>query len=193
MARLLRSAYDQLVDFSRTFERESNSAKRSLDSLKRQIEVLEGGDWIGKGADAFCREMNSEVGGAVAGVVVARGTARLDSNRRSRRREGARPQDPGAAEAQGEGVRAWIPTVGPARCGASLPFQQDSRKRPHRSNAMKTGPFRLVVLAAVLISLRGQGKPASAQAGTTFIITDVDAGPFPTVTFQLRALALNNA
>ena len=57
---------------------------------------------------------------------------------------------------------------------------------------MKTGPFRLVVLAAVLISLLAQGKPASAQAGTTFIITDVDAGPFPTVTFQLRALDLNN-
>src|SRR3989304_253920 len=71
MARLLRSAYDQLVDFSRTFERESNSAKRSLDSLKRQIEVLEGGDWIGKGADAFYREMNSEVLPAVQRLVKA--------------------------------------------------------------------------------------------------------------------------
>ena len=57
---------------------------------------------------------------------------------------------------------------------------------------MKTRPFRLVVLTAVLISLLAHGKPASAQAGTTFIITDVDAGQFPTVTFQLRALDLNN-
>jgi len=71
MARLLRSDYDQLADFSRTFERESNSAKRSLDSLKRQIEVLEGGDWIGKGADAFYREMNSEVLPAVQRLVKA--------------------------------------------------------------------------------------------------------------------------
>ena len=57
---------------------------------------------------------------------------------------------------------------------------------------MKTLSFRLVVLAAVLFSLLPKVEPASAQAGTTFFITDVDAGQFPTVTFRLRALDLNN-
>ena len=61
MARLLRSDYDQLTDISRTFERESSEVKRSVDSINRKIEVLEGGDWIGEGAKAFYREMNSEV------------------------------------------------------------------------------------------------------------------------------------
>jgi pSer/pThr/pTyr-binding forkhead associated (FHA) protein len=57
---------------------------------------------------------------------------------------------------------------------------------------MKTGPFRLAVLTLALISLLGKGEPAWAQAGTTFFITDVDSSQFPTVSFQLRAVDLNN-
>ena len=57
---------------------------------------------------------------------------------------------------------------------------------------MKTLPFRLVVLTAVLFSLLPKGEPASAQGGTNFFVTDVDAGKFPTVTFRLRALDLDN-
>lgn len=57
---------------------------------------------------------------------------------------------------------------------------------------MKNGRLRFVVLTAVLISLFVRGGPASAQAGTTFFITDVDASQFPAVTFRLRAVDLNN-
>ena len=57
---------------------------------------------------------------------------------------------------------------------------------------MKTRLFRLVVLTAVLFSLLAKGAPASAQGGTNFFITDVDAGQFPAVTFRLRALDMNN-
>jgi hypothetical protein len=57
---------------------------------------------------------------------------------------------------------------------------------------MKIRPFRLVVLTAVLFSLLARSAPASAQGGTNFFVTDVDAGQFPAVTFQMRALDLNN-
>ncbi|MGH2628557.1 MAG: hypothetical protein ACRDHY_18120, partial [Anaerolineales bacterium] len=57
---------------------------------------------------------------------------------------------------------------------------------------MKTGSFVIVVLAAALLSLLAGGEPASAQAGTTFFVTDVDASAFPSVSFRLRALDLNN-
>ncbi|HSR48303.1 MAG TPA: FHA domain-containing protein [Anaerolineales bacterium] len=57
---------------------------------------------------------------------------------------------------------------------------------------MKTGLFRLTVLTLALISLLGRGQPVSAQAGTTYFITEVDSSQFPTVTFQLRAVDLNN-
>lgn len=57
---------------------------------------------------------------------------------------------------------------------------------------MKTGTFRLAVLTVVVFTLLGSGQPVSAQAGTTFFITEVDSSQFPTVTFQLRAVDLNN-
>lgn len=57
---------------------------------------------------------------------------------------------------------------------------------------MKRGFFRLAVLALVLFSLVGKVEPAWGQAGTTFFITDVDSSQFPTVTFRLRAIDVNN-
>jgi hypothetical protein len=57
---------------------------------------------------------------------------------------------------------------------------------------MKKGFFRLAVLTLLLISLVGKVEPAWGQAGTTFFITDVDSSQFPTVTFRLRALDVNN-
>ena len=57
---------------------------------------------------------------------------------------------------------------------------------------MKTRLFRLAVLTLTLISLVGQVEPAWGQAGTTFFITDVNSSQFPTVSFRLRAIDLNN-
>jgi hypothetical protein len=57
---------------------------------------------------------------------------------------------------------------------------------------MKTRPFHFVVLTALLLSVLVTSAPASAQGGTNFFITEVDAGQFPTVSFQLRALDMNN-
>ena len=58
---IIRVDYDQMDKASRVFASESENVKRSIDSLKGVIEVLEGGDWIGEGANAFYREMHSQV------------------------------------------------------------------------------------------------------------------------------------
>src|SRR3970040_211694 len=58
---IIRADYDQMPEISKRFEREAVNVKRSIDSLKRTIEVLKGGDWFGEGANAFYREMESEV------------------------------------------------------------------------------------------------------------------------------------
>ena len=58
---IIRADYDQMPDISKRFEREAVNVKRSIDSLNRTIEVLKGGDWFGEGANAFYREMESEV------------------------------------------------------------------------------------------------------------------------------------
>jgi WXG100 family type VII secretion target len=58
---ILRADYDQMPEMSKRFEREAANVKRSIDKLNRVIEVLKGGDWFGEGANAFYREMESEV------------------------------------------------------------------------------------------------------------------------------------
>ena len=58
---IIRADYDQMPEISKRFDREAVNVKRSIDSLNRKIEVLKGGDWFGEGANAFYREMESEV------------------------------------------------------------------------------------------------------------------------------------
>jgi len=58
---IIRADFDQMPDISKRFEREAVNVKRSIDSLNRTIEMLKGGDWFGEGANAFYREMESQV------------------------------------------------------------------------------------------------------------------------------------
>jgi WXG100 family type VII secretion target len=58
---IIRADYDQMPEISKRLGREAVNVKRSIDSLNRTIEVLKGGDWFGEGANAFYREMESQV------------------------------------------------------------------------------------------------------------------------------------
>ena len=58
---IIRGDFDQLPEISKGFEREAANVKRSIDRLNRIIETLKGGDWFGEGANAFYREMESQV------------------------------------------------------------------------------------------------------------------------------------
>ena len=58
---IFRASHEDLPKISKTFGNESNHVKSTIDRLKRVIQVLEGGDWIGEGATAFYAEMHSEV------------------------------------------------------------------------------------------------------------------------------------
>ena len=57
----IRGDYDSLAQISQAFARRAADTKRTIQRVKRQINTLQGGDWIGKGAKAFYREMDSEV------------------------------------------------------------------------------------------------------------------------------------
>src|SRR3990172_2116530 len=61
MAQRVRANYDELAEIAKRFEGESNHLRRHLDVLRRNVEGLEAGDWLGAGARAFYREMHSEV------------------------------------------------------------------------------------------------------------------------------------
>ena len=71
MILIIRGDHDKLPEISKGFEREAASVKASIDRLNRVIEVLQGGDWIGEGANAFYREMESEVMPAMQRLVNA--------------------------------------------------------------------------------------------------------------------------
>jgi len=51
---------------------------------------------------------------------------------------------------------------------------------------------RVTLLASLLLALLGTSLPARAQSGTTFFITEVNNSQFPTISFRLRAVDLNN-
>ena len=60
-APVVRSDYDALTRVAQSFGQHAADTQQSLQRLKSQMDVLQGGDWLGQGATAFYREMNSDV------------------------------------------------------------------------------------------------------------------------------------
>jgi WXG100 family type VII secretion target len=57
----IRGDYDSLAQISQIFARHAENMQRSIQQVQRQIDTLQGGDWVGKGATAFYQEMDGEV------------------------------------------------------------------------------------------------------------------------------------
>lgn len=57
----IRCDYDEMQKISQIFRAQNSEIARVNRKIKSAQGTLEGGDWIGKGAKAFFREMNGEV------------------------------------------------------------------------------------------------------------------------------------
>lgn len=57
----IRADHDQLAQIEQNFSRQASSTARTLQGMKQQVDTLQGGDWIGEGAEAFYREMQGEI------------------------------------------------------------------------------------------------------------------------------------
>lgn len=57
----VRADHDSLKQIAADFGAQAGASRRSLQQLRRQAEVLRGGDWVGRGANAFHREMSDVV------------------------------------------------------------------------------------------------------------------------------------
>jgi WXG100 family type VII secretion target len=57
----IRSDYDQLRSMAQAFRAQSENIQKQSQQLKSDMETLQGGDWEGKGAQAFYREMGDTV------------------------------------------------------------------------------------------------------------------------------------
>lgn len=73
----IRADHDQLARIASSFGREAQNTQRSLQRIKRQVDQLQGGDWIGKGAKAFYAEMDQDVLPALTRLTQALAQARV--------------------------------------------------------------------------------------------------------------------
>jgi len=71
----VRADYDSLAAIARLFGQEAANARQTLRHLRRQMDVLQSGDWIGRGATAFYHEMNGAVLPSLQRLVIALETA----------------------------------------------------------------------------------------------------------------------
>lgn len=60
-AKVVRTDYDQLTQAAATFAQQAEQASKVYQGLRQTVELLQGGDWLGQGAQAFYSEMNGQV------------------------------------------------------------------------------------------------------------------------------------
>ncbi len=57
----IRGDHDGLAKIAQGFARQAANTERSLRKIKQSMDTLQGGDWIGRGASAFYKEMENDV------------------------------------------------------------------------------------------------------------------------------------
>ncbi len=67
----VRGDFDQLGKLASAFRAQAENSQRTLLQVKRQIDTLQGGEWIGQGSQAFYKEMEQEVLPALGRLVKA--------------------------------------------------------------------------------------------------------------------------
>ncbi len=56
----VRSDYDQLKQVAQNFSSQADAVNGLIQNLSSNVQTLEGGDWIGQGAQAFYKEWNDQ-------------------------------------------------------------------------------------------------------------------------------------
>jgi len=79
----IRADYEMLRQVQQQFKQQSGACGQSLRKMHQAKDALEGGDWIGEGAKAFYREMNSEVLPSWARLVAALDSAAQSASKMS--------------------------------------------------------------------------------------------------------------
>lgn len=60
-APVVRADYDELTKVAGVFGQNAEGTRQALQQLRKQMETLQQGDWLGSGAQAFYAEMNGQV------------------------------------------------------------------------------------------------------------------------------------
>lgn len=74
-AATIRSDQDELAKIGQSFSKASDAIAGVNQKIKSSQDTLEGGDWIGRGASAFFKEMNGDVNPAMKRLETSLGEA----------------------------------------------------------------------------------------------------------------------
>jgi WXG100 family type VII secretion target len=72
---IIRCGYDELLGISKMFSEQQSKFTQMNKRVKSAQETLKGGDWIGKGAKAFFKEMDGQVNPSLQRLERAMGEA----------------------------------------------------------------------------------------------------------------------
>jgi WXG100 family type VII secretion target len=79
----IRGSFDDLERLAASFSGQADETRRLLQQLQRQVDELQGGGWVGRGAKAFYSEMNDKVTPAVNSLAGALDSAAQNTQKAS--------------------------------------------------------------------------------------------------------------
>lgn len=80
----VRADFDPLQRLTANFRKESDNTQQTLQRIRQAMNTLEGGNWVGKGADKFYAEMNDAVLPSLKRLAAALETAGVTTDKISR-------------------------------------------------------------------------------------------------------------
>jgi WXG100 family type VII secretion target len=162
-ALVIRTDHTSLEQVARLFDGSAAHLRRSVEQVQRRVEVLRGGGWVGEGASAFYREMDSEVFPALSRLAAA-----LDASATATRRINRLFRD-----AQGEAAAVMLP-FGPGS-GLHAPASTDSAEAGSLGNSAGMHAF----------GPGGRKQGATARSATQAAIESLPAGNMRAAALQL--------
>ncbi|MBX7213477.1 MAG: WXG100 family type VII secretion target [Thermoflexales bacterium] len=149
----IRADYEELAQIASLWKRESDAVGQTVSALRREMAVLEGGDWVGQGARAFYAEMNGSVLPSVVRLGAALGEAAQVSAKISALVQQAEDAAAAVLRGPGTGGDAKLPAMGVTA----------DQVQPKASNIGAT-------LGGILGGIFGgaAGAAAGAKAGSMF-------------------------
>lgn len=102
-AATVRADYDQLKQVASAFGQNSASCKQTLQNIRSNMDTLQGGDWIGQGANAFYQEMGDSVLPTLQRLINALDTAQSSITQISTIMKNAEDQAANVLKGQGGG------------------------------------------------------------------------------------------
>src|SRR5574341_1084667 len=115
----VRADYEALTQIAQGFGQAADQSRQTLQNLQSQMSVLQGKDWVGKGADKFYGEMNNAVLPAMKRLVSALERAKSVTQQISRIMKQAEDDSAALFKAGASGVAAGAAAGAGATAGGA--------------------------------------------------------------------------